>query len=477
MTASKIFIYLWLSFIGGIFINSFILIYQPLWLAFLILGTVLILLKKKKIIVFGFCFIFLAIGILRHQSVLSLYNRKQTIQYDQNITLKGKIVAEPEIRINKINLTFKSDEIYGKILITTDLYPVYSYGDKLEINGTLKMPAEFEDFDYREYLSRDKIYSVIYRPKIALISRNQGNIIYQFIFNFKNKLRKNIEQTLLSPRSSILKAILLGDKQEISNNLKEKFNLTGTRHIIAISGMHMIIMSEIILFLLLAAGFWRKQAFYFVAILLLIYIIMIGLPSSAVRAGIMAGLLLLAQHIGRLRVASSALIFTAGMMLAANPLLLKIDVGFQLSFAASLSIIYIKPFLDKKLKWLPEWLNLKDILTLTLAAQIGVMPLSIFYFGQLSLISPLANLLVVPLVPILMFGGLLISFTGLFCLPLARILAWPVWLLLSYIIKIVEMLAAVPLASLGFKNMPWVILVGWYTILAALLFVFYKNKA
>lgn len=456
--------------------DSFVSVFQSLWLVFLILGAILILLKKKRIVALGFCFIFLAIGILRHQTALSSNDGKSTIPYDQDVTLRGIIVAEPEIRINKINLIFKSDEVYGKILITANLYPAYDYGDALEIKGVLKMPVEFEDFDYRAYLSRDKIYSVIYRPQISLLAKNQGNIIYYLIFKVKNKLRESIDQTLLPPRSSLLKAIFLGDKQGISDSLKEKFNLTGTRHIIAISGMHMIIMSEIMLFLLLAAGLWRWQAFYCVMILLLVYIMMIGWPASAVRAGIMAGLLLFAQYAGRLRTVAHALVYTAGIMLAVNPLLLKTDAGFQLSFAASLSIVYIKPFWDQQLKWLPAWCNLKDILTLTLAAQVGVIPLSILYFGQLSLIAPIANLLVVPLVPLLMFGGLLVSFTGLVCLPLARVLAWPISLTLDYLIKVVAVLAAAPLASLGFKSISWIVLIVWYAALTVLMWIFYQHQ-
>ena len=238
--------------------------------------------------------------------------------------------------------------------------------------------------------------------------------------------------------------------------------------------MHMIIMTQILLFLALGIGLWRKHAFYFVIILLVLYILMIGAPASAVRAGIMAGLLLFAQKIGRLRSADRAVVFAAVIMLIFNPLLLKSDVGFQLSFMATLSIIYLKPILDKKTEKLPNPLRIKDIITMTLAAQLGTLPLLIFHFGRLSLISPLANLLIVSLLPVIMILGMVLVFSGLIWLSLAKLIAWPIWFLLTYLIKVVNYLSSVPLAAIEFKSFSLVFLVGYYLILSW--YVFYKKN-
>ncbi|MBU2472692.1 ComEC/Rec2 family competence protein, partial [Patescibacteria group bacterium] len=238
---------------------------------------------------------------------------------------------------------------------------------------------------------------------------------------------------------------------------------------------HMIIMSQILLFLGLTVGLWRQQAFYFVLILLFIYILMIGAPASAIRAGIMAGLLLLAQKSGRLRSSDRAVVFAATIMLLINPFLLKSDVGFQLSFIATLSIIYLKPILDDKTNKLPNPYQIKDILTMTLAAQLGTLPILIFHFGRLSLISPLANLLIVPLLPVIMISGIVLSFTGLIWLSLAKIIAWPVWFLLTYVVKVVDYLSAVPLAAYEFKSASWIFLIGYYVILVWI-YVSYSAK-
>jgi len=420
MTASKVFLYLCLFFIFIIFIYSFFITPQD--------------------------------------GEFSYY-------YDQEVNLKGIIINEPEQRINQQKFEFKTDEIEGKILITTELYPKYHYGDKLEIFGKLLEPAVFDEFDYQEYLAKDKIYLVTYSPQIKLLTENQGDWFKQRVFNFKDKLRNIIEQTLLPPQSSVLKAIFLGDKFGLSDELKDKLNISGTRHIVAISGMHMIIMTQILLFLALGIGLWRKHAFYFVIILLILYIIMIGAPASAVRAGIMAGLLLFAQRIGRLRSAGRAVVFAAVIMLIFNPLLIKSDVGFQLSFMATLSIIYLKPILDKKIANWPNPFKIKDILTMTLAAQLGTLPLLIFHFGRLSLISPLANLLIVPLLPAIMIIGMILVLSGLVWLFLAKIIAWPIWFLLSYVIKVINSLSSVPLASIEFRNFSLIFLIGYYLFL------------
>jgi len=148
-------------------------------------------------------------------------------------------------------------------------------------------------------------------------------------------------------------------------------------------------------------------------------------------------------------------------MLIFNPLLLTLDAGFQLSFAAVLSIIYLKPIFDNWLEKLPNPFSLRDILTLTLAAQVGVLPILVWHFGQISLISPLANLLIVPFLPFLMIGGLIIAICPI------KILAYPLWLLLGLILKMIEVLSLVPIWEI--KYFPWVFAPGWYLLLLCLI--------
>jgi len=460
MTVSKIFLYFCLFFIGGIFLNLVIHIPQLLMLFFLILGIILISIppslhfrKRAGFVVIGFCLLFLVAGIWRHQvSELQILNGKLQIYNDieKAITLTGVVATEPDIREKSQKLTIKSEQltidnqqlaISNEVLVTTNRYPEYQYGDKLKITGKLKTPQVFEDFNYKDYLKKDGIYSVIDFPKIELIERNQGNFIYAKILVLKENLRESIEQNLSPPQSSILGAIILGDKRKISEEWKNKLNYAGVRHITAISGLHVTILTSILMTLLIGFGLWRQQAFYFAIILIAIFIIMTGLQPSAIRAGIMGGLFLLAQHLGRLSTSSRAIVFAGALMLAQNPLLLRLDVGFQLSFLAILGIIYLSAIFRDWLKFIP-WLQARSILAMTFSAYLFTLPILIYNFGYFSLVAPITNILILPLLPFIMGLGFIFGLSGIIFQPLGWILSWPAWLLLTYLTKVVDVLSS-----------------------------------
>ena len=197
---------------------------------------------------------------------------------------------------------------------------------------------------------------------------------------------------------------------------------------------------------------------------------MIGAPASAIRAGIMAGLLLLAQYFGRFSVAWRTIVFAATFMLIQNPLLLVSDVGFQLSFLATMGMIHLQPFLSEKFKKIPNAWELRNNLTATLSAQIFALPILIYNFGQISLISPITNILILPLIPFLTIFGFIFSFIGIFWQGLAQVLSWPAWLLISYILKVIDVSSKIPFTSLILKNVHWIFLIIFYSILAALVF-------
>ncbi len=459
MTPSRIFLYLCLSFVGGIFIHSIILVSQLTVLGFLILGILLIsvLWKYKKIVMIGFCLLFLVLGIWRHEIAQS----KIIYPEEQNITFTGVVAKEPDIRADNIKLTIESKEVKGRVLVTSNRYPEYQYGDRLKITGGLKKPEVFEDFNYRGYLAKDGIFVVMYWPQIKLVEKQTyggpASAVYAKILGFKDKLRESIYQNLSPPQSSILGAMVLGDKRKMPTELKEKLNIAGIRHITAVSGMHVAILTSILMAGLVGLGFWKKQAFYFTITLVALFIIMTGLQPSSIRAGIMAGLFLLAQYLGRPNVSSRAIVFAAAIMLAHNPLLLKLDVGFQLSFLAMLGIIYLMPTFKKWVK--------SGVLAMTLSAQVFTLPILIYNFGYMSAVAPLTNVLIVPILPFIMGLGFLFGLAGMIFQSLGWILSWPVWLLLTYLTKLVDWFSQIPFASLTIENLHWIWLIIAYLIL------------
>ncbi len=492
MTASKIFFYFCFSFIGGIFISSFFSFSALTLLGILILALLLtsVFWKYKKFAVFGFCLLFLTIGIWRYQLAELKITNSQLRNYNdsgEDITLIAKVVEEPDVRENSIKLTIKPEEIDEKILVSASRYPEYQYGDKLKISGRLKTPQQFEegeedkfssaarDFNYRDYLAKDGIYSVMNFPEIELIEKGKGNFVYAKILNFKNKLRETIYQNLSPSQSLILAALILGDKKKISEDLKQKLNIAGVRHITAISGMHIMIFSGILMYLGTVLGLYRGQAFYFAVILLLLFIIMIGAPASAVRAGIMAGLFLLGQKLGRLSLSSRAIVMAAAAMLLVNPLLLKLDVGFQLSFLAIMGIIYFLPTFQSWLRKVSNFFQLRNLLSLTFSAQIFTLPILIYNFGYFSLVSPITNILIVPFLPYIMLSGFIFGLSGIIFQPLGFVLSFPVWFLLTYLIKIVDWFSSFPFASLTLE-ISWFWLVIFYLILALIAWRLQKKQ-
>jgi len=482
MTPSKIFFYFCLSFIFGIFFESIIKIPQVFLWAFLLSGVSVIFISlikgKNSATVLGFCFLFLALGVLRTQisefniadDKLSQFNGKG------EIVLAGVISGEPDARdtFQKI----KVDVGGSTVLVTTGRYPEHKYLDRVKIIGKLEAPGETEDFSYKNYLMKDHIYSVMNFPEVESLGKAEGNWAadsYSWILWFKQKIRESIRHNFLPPQSSILEGTILGDNGAMSNELKSKLNITGLRHVIAVSGTHVVILASIIMSALLALGLWRGQAFYIAIIFICLYILLTGLPASGVRAGIMGGLYLLAQKLGRQSMGPRVITMACAAMLLVNPLLLFYDVGFQLSFLAVMGLIYLEPFIKGGIKIFTKEKagNFVSIVSATFAAQIFTLPIMVYNFGNISFVSPITNLLILPVVSWLMIFGFLTSLAGAFSNTLGVVLSVPCWFLLGYFVKVIDFFSH-PWASKTIENVHWLWLVLSYLIIGFL--VRFLNK-
>lgn len=452
MTKSQFFLYLCLSFLAGIFISSIFLLPQALLLGILIFGIFLISVfwNYKKVVIAGFCLLFLAFGIWRYQTISSNIPQIQ----EKDISFVAIVLKDPDIREASIRLTvaefptIKTElrSVQGKILITTWRYPEYRYGDKLEVTGKLDSPPVFNEFNYRDYLKKDGIFAVMSWPKIEVLGSDSGNPVISALFSFKNKFETATSRFLSLPQQGFLEALVFGDESNISTEWKEKLNLTGTRHIAAVSGMNITIISMIVINFFISIGLWRRQAFWASVILLALYILMIGAPASAVRAGVMGGILIFSQYLGRMSSAGRAVVFAATLMLFLNPLLLRFDIGFQLSFLAVCGIIYLQP---RFLKWFrkipePKIFPLRSTLAATFAAQVFTMPILIFNFGYIPVLSPVINILIVPFLAPLTILLFIFGFSSMLFWPLGYVLSWPAWLSLSYLTSVIDIFSKLP---------------------------------
>lgn len=291
----------------------------------------------------------------------------------------------------------------------------------------------------------------------------------------KQNLREIISQNFSPPHSLILAALTLGDDRQMSQEWKQKLNITGLRHITAISGSHIIILAGILTWFFIILGFHRGQAFYPVLIFICFFVFFTGLQSSAIRAGIMGSVFLLAQKIGRQKASLRTLILAAALMLGFDPLLLRHNIGFQLSFLAVLGLIYLMPFFEnlfEKIKFFKP-LGLSYLLAMTFSAQVFTAPISIYNFGYLSLAAPITNILIGPLIPFLMTVAFLFLFFSSFYQPLGWLISLPVYLMLDYWIWVVNFFSCLSITYINLE-ISWICVPISYLFLG--LFIYFLSK-
>ncbi len=204
---------------------------------------------------------------------------------------------------------------------------------------------------------------------------------------------------------------------------------------------------------------------------------MIGAPPSGVRAGIMAGLLMTAQYFGRLSRAGRAIIFAGVVMLIINPFLLRLDIGFQLSFLATIGIIYLQKFFTDFLKKIPDpkIFPIKTTLVTTFSALLFTLPILIYNFGYFPLLSPAANILIVPFLAFFTILIFIFGIVGIVFPFLGWIFSLPIWLCLTYIVKIIDFFSRIPFATIKLKA-PWQFLLIFYLILGIVVWLLQKKQ-
>jgi len=415
--------------------------------------TVILTTKKTTLKVVGWCILFLILGIVRYQlsiplvneNHLAFYNNLSTIEFSkrQSITFQGIIDDEPDVRKDHIKYKVKGLDKRGNVLVRTSLFPQYNYGDVLEIKCELVEPEVIEEFQYDKYLALSNIYSICYRGQIKLIDSNQGNIFKATIFKIKAKVVETVSQILPEPQSSFLGGLLWGAKKGMPEDVLENFTKTGVTHIIAVSGYNITIIAVMLTNLFIGLGLSRKKAFWLIIFGIIFFVVITGSPASIVRAGIMGTVALISQTIGRATKMHNTLVIVCVIMLLFNPKVLIWDAGFQLSFLATIGLIYLSPRLEKFTKWMPSIFQLRESFNSTMSAIIVTAPLIIFQFGRFSFLAPIANLLILPVIPLNMAVGFLVVVLGLIWLPLGQAIGYVSWVILTYVLWLTEILAKI----------------------------------
>lgn len=293
------------------------------------------------------------------------------------------------------------------------------YGSILSFTGILRPPGDERnpgEFSYREYLALNNIYGMVsvygYANVTIAEERNPHWFFEYIIFPSKNFIVKSITTVMSGDEANFLIGLLLGDRTDISEEIKNAFMNTGTIHVLAVSGSHVILVVTIVYVILGVLRFPKKIKIITTLFVLIYYTFLTGAAPSIVRASVMAGIVLVGKYIEQKTDVYNVLGLSAVLIFLYDPKQL-FDVGFQLSFSAVFSMVYFFPKLNSLVKKIPEPLEEFRIITpvwqlfaVSLAAQIGTIPFTAYYFGKISIISLFANLLVVPAVGIIVTIGL-----------------------------------------------------------------------
>lgn len=460
--------------ISGIFAG--LIVGLPILSAAVFLCSFFFIVFKKDAVFFLFLAVFLVGAIRSNQAVNFLKNNKFLLlgSEKEEIFLTGIIDSPPEEKTLHQTMVVRVEKIFdkkqsGKILVYADNDQKFIPKEKIFLKGKLIFPQNFGDFDYKNHLAKTGISFVVFYPEIK--KEKEAPAFWRFIFKTKQKLRLVLDEALIFPKNILLRAIVLGDKKELPDYLKESFNKSGIRHITAISGMHIAIFINIFMALLLSLGIKRKICGIIVFLFITFYLFLIGFPPSAIRAAIMGLGVVLAQIVSRMPNPIRFLLFSAAAMLLISPFLI-FDIGFQLSFLATVGIIYSPLFFGKKFKKLPEVFGLKSSFLMTLSAQLFTLPIVFYHFGRFSLLSPLANVLTVPLMPFIFGVGVLGAIMGLFFPLLGFLVLLPVSFLLGYVIFVSDSVCAFSFFEIQAKIPPFLVF-AYYALMA---FFLYRQK-
>ncbi len=293
----------------------------------------------------------------------------------------------------------------------------YKVGDRLTVYDDVNLPAfarNPEDFDYRKYLKSIDVYGQVYVDKPKILKHVNGEGDLSFLLKLRKTILTELARSGLRDRpKAMIEALVLGQRQNLDPEVTKSFRDAGVIHILALSGLHVGILLLILRFmsrrlLRFKYGHWIQSVLLIV--LLWSFALLTGMSPSIMRAVTMFSFVAIGMNLKRKGSVYHSLTLSAFLLLLYDPRLL-FQVGFQLSYMAVFSIVLIQPVIAGLWTWRNK---VKDffwnIFTVTLAAQIGVAGISLFYFHQFPGLFILGNMMLLPLLPFIIGASLLLIF-------------------------------------------------------------------
>ncbi len=368
-----------------------------------------------------------------------------------------------------------------KIIVYTDKSCHLSYGDVIQISGTFSKGAKsrnYKGFSYRDYLKQSKIYGSVYVKNPQVLGHKKG--VFEKIFVLKTKLYEVLDNLYKENENAFLKGILLGDSNELDDEIKENFKSSSMSHVLAISGMHVsyvMLGMQLILDKLVNS---RKLKNYMMIGILGFFVVITGMAPSCLRACIMSVMMLVSQNFYRKNNFYITILFTFLLLLLMNPYHI-FSVGMWLSFGGTLGIVlfhkFFKRFIECKFKIKSKFLkSFLGVFLVSFSAQILILPIMIYCFNTVSFTFFVSNLLIYFLVGPLLALGYMSLILGALLPPIGKFLAIFEQFLIFILFKIAEFCSTLPFSKMYVATPDFWQILLYYAGIVGLIYLFQTRK-
>lgn len=403
---------------------------------------ILLITKNKKIIVILICLI-ISIGYV---SILeNKYSKISDMPIKEMVTIISDIQEKEYKKVCTAKIVSNNKKILINIKMSQDI-PSIKYGDSLYIEGEFKQPEEarnYKGYNYKQYLKTKKIIGTVELEKAKILKSSNGS----FIHNIQKYIRDTINGTLTDEEGNLLLAILLGDKDKLSEDIQESFKTSNLSHMLAVSGAHVSYIVLGLTYILQNSIIGKKNGKIVCIIFLLIFMAITNFTPSVTRACIMAVLTLFSGIIYRKSDVYTNISVAALITLIFNPYSL-LDLGFQLSYGGTIGIIiFIKRIQEKKSN--SKVINyIKQMALVSIYANIIIIPIMMYHFNTVSFTFIISNIMASPILGIIVITGLLFIITSITVKPLTRLIAIFIKPILSILIKISQICSKLPFSNI-----------------------------
>lgn len=403
---------------------------------------ILLITKNKKIIVILICLI-ISIGYV---SILeNKYSKISDMPIKEMVTIISDIQEKEYKKVCTAKIVRNNKKILINIKMSQDI-PSIKYGDSLYIEGEFKQPEEarnYKGYNYKQYLKTKKIIGTVELEKAKILKSSNGS----FIHNIQKYIKDTINGTLTDEEGNLLLAILLGDKDKLSEDIQESFKTSNLSHMLAVSGAHVSYIILGLTYVLQNSIIGKKNGKIVCIIFLLVFMAITNFTPSVTRACIMAVLTLFSGIIYRKSDVYTNISVAALITLIFNPYNL-LDLGFQLSYGGTIGIIiFIKRIQEKKSN--SKVINyIKQMALVSIYANIIIIPIMMYHFNTVSFTFIISNIMASPILGIIVITGFLFIITSITVKPLTSLIAIFIKPILSILIKISQICSKLPFSNI-----------------------------